>query len=416
MKRHGAFVFLKRIVLSFSNGLFWSKVRRHLARVPLVYGLEQFCADRFCPVNPKRVAFAAFSGGCTCNPKAVARELARRRPDIDIVWLLDYPSFVARKGLSDTGRAVRKSTWGAFKSIATASVMVENAQVFVGVGKPRKRPNQLYINTWHGSLGFKRLDTACMAVIQNARRRSERIDLMLTNSEFEEKVFRESLFPTVPFARVGHPRNDVFFLPERERMAIRDEVYRRIGLDPSKRFVLFAPTFRENAFADGENGYDFEAWARAFEKRFGGEWVVAVRLHPHDAKALNEGLIRFPSSVLNVSSYEDIQELQIAAAAGVTDYSSWLCDYLLGGNPAFIYAPDKAKYDASRGFYYPLESTPFPVSETQEGLLKSVAAFDETKYAADREAFLRRCGCMEDGHASERVVDRIIAHIEGVRA
>jgi len=414
MKRRGVAVFVFRAVKSLGNGLFLSKIRRHVARLSIVRIVEEAIVRRFCPVDGKRVVFATFSGGCCCNPKAVARALALRRPDVDIVWLLDYSAYTSRKGVPDTGRAVPKSTWRAFKAMATSAVMVENAQVFVGVGKPAKRAGQLYVNTWHGSLGIKRLDTACDAVMKNARRRAKAIDVLLTNSTFEEEVFRTSLFPDVPLVRTGHPRNDVFFLPDQAKGEIRKSVFGRLGLPADAKLALFAPTFRENAFAEGSDAYDFKAWAAALSDRFGGNWTVAVRLHPHDAKALAEGLIKLPDDVFNVSDFEDIQELLVAADAGITDYSSWIFDFLLGGHPGFIYAPDKAKYDESRGFYYPLEETPFPVATDQAGLCAAIRAFDAEAFVRDRGSFLAARGCMEDGHASDRVIDMIVAHLDRI--
>ena len=173
------------------------------------------------------------------------------------------------------------------------------------------------------------------------------------------------------------------------------------------RLALFAPTFRDNALAEGSCAYDFAAWRRSLEKRFGGTWTIAMRLHPMDAIALSEGLISFPEGVVNATDYGDIQELLVAADAGITDYSSWIYDYLLGGRPGFIFAPDRRQYDMQRGFYYPLESTPFPVAETNEGLCAAIEAFDEAKFSRDAAAFLADKGCMEDGHASERAVDII---------
>ncbi len=415
MKRFGLSTFLRRVWSSVFNGLFWPKMLRHFSKLRRVRTARQAWVDRFCPVVPGRVVFASFSGGCSCNPRAVARELAKRRPDVEIVWLLDPLAFKARGGRADTGRAVLKSTWAEYKMIATAAVLVENAQLFVGASKPVKRTDQLYINTWHGSLGIKRLETARRSIRAAASRRSQRIDLLLTNSTFEEEIFRASLFPETPFARVGHPRNDVFFRPEAERNAIRDSVRRSIGIDATTKVALYAPTFREDAFADG-TAFDFGAWADALAARFGGRWVVAVKLHPHDAHALADGLFTLPKGILDVSDFEDIQDLLVTADVGVTDYSSWIFDFLLCGRPGFIYAPDKEDYDRSRGFYYPLEEAPFPVSTDQAGLCESIRAFDADRFAVERRRFLKRRGCMEDGHASARVVDMIVTHLDRLAA
>ena len=103
----------------------------------------------------------------------------------------------------------------------------------------------------------------------------------------------------------------------------------------------------------------------------------------------------------------DMQKLITVADFGITDYSSWAYDYLLTRRPLFLYAPDLKKYNDSRGFYYPLETTPFPISESNEQLQQAILSLDIEKYQAACDAFLAEKGCVEDGHAAERVVDKI---------
>ena len=138
-----------------------------------------------------------------------------------------------------------------------------------------------------------------------------------------------------------------------------------------------------------------------------------MRLHPLDARALAEGLITFPAGVLDATGYVDMQELLVAADVGITDYSSWIYDYLLGGRPGFLYAPDKSAYGQMHGFYYPLESTPFPVAETNEALCAAIESFDAERFGHDTAAFLAEKGCMEDGMASARATDLIEQWIGG---
>ena len=80
---------------------------------------------------------------------------------------------------------------------------------------------------------------------------------------------------------------------------------------------------------------------------------------------------------------------------------------MLSRKPAFVYAEDIEKYNTDRGFYYPLESTPFPVSRNNDELCQNIKNFDFKKYKEDVENFLEEKGCIEDGHASERIVDLI---------
>ena len=413
MNRRG-FTFFRRIVHSFFNGMFLAKTRRHLFKLGPVRRFLSRRLSRF-PVEPGKVVFAAFSGNCDCNPKYLQQALSRQCPGLDVVWLLGAGAYRRHKAAGGIPgcRIVQMWTLAALREVATAKVWVDNAQTFLQDGMPPKRPGQTWVNTWHGSLGIKRLDTADPVVRARAERMAGAVDVVLTNSEFEDGVFSSSIFPRTPLRRIGHARNDVFFLPPEAREDVRVRVRAVLGLRDGEKFAVYAPTFREAAFFTSASTLNLSAWAEAFAKRFGGKWRVALRLHPHDAKALAEGLFRLPPGVLDVSGYEDVQELLVAADACVTDYSSLIFDYLLGGGPGFVYAPDKRKYDESRGFCYPLEETPFPVAQTEGELAAAIRSFDFGKYAADRAAFLAARGCMEDGHAAERAAGLVADIVRG---
>ncbi len=409
--RHSRKAFWMRLLHSFGSGTFLEKLRRRLWRFGPVMSTHRREAARL-DVDPRKVLFACFGGNCSCNPKAIALELARRRPDADIVWLMDEKSWRSCGGRPVVGRAVRRWTREAYMDLATAKVLVENSHMFVTRGNPQKRAGQFYMNTWHGSLGIKRIDVDLDNADDFRSANVRALDAILVNSSFERNVFQTSRLADAPQFEVGHPRNDVFFLPEGEKAEIRRRVKSAIGVEEGTKFAIFAPTFRDDALSEGACAYDFAGWRRALERRFGGKWTIAMRLHPLDATALSEGLISFPFEAVNATGYDDMQELLVAADAGITDYSSWIYDYLLGGRPGFIFAPDKAQYDTARGFYYPLESTPFPVAETNEAMCANIESFDAEKFARDAAAFLADKGCMEDGKASSRTVDIIEKWLE----
>ena len=80
---------------------------------------------------------------------------------------------------------------------------------------------------------------------------------------------------------------------------------------------------------------------------------------------------------------------------------------MMSRNPAFIFATDIEKFNTDRGFYYPLESTPFPIASDNETLIKNIETFDYENYKVKTEEFIKGKGCTEDGHASERTADLI---------
>ena len=409
MKRYGARAFFARFANSFANGLLFAKLRRRAWRSPFFSLPRRFRAG-FLHVEPRKVLFETMSGDCSCNPRAIARELARRRPDADIVWILDDAAMHACGGKPDTGRAVLRWTGAAHRELATAKVFVENASLFVSRGNPPKRKGQRIMDTWHGSLGIKRLDTGKFATGGGGAANAAVTDLLLSNSDFEDTVFAASPLAGVPLLRTGHPRNDLLFAPEDVRRAVRAKVFAELGLPPDAKLALYAPTFRDDALpAECAASAGFGAWNRSLERRFGGNWHIALRLHPLDAKALAEGLVSFPAGALDATRFKgDMQELLLAADAGITDYSSWIYDYLLlDGRPGFIFAPDRTEYERSHGFCYPLEETPFPIAGSAAELCSAIDSFDMERFRRERRRFLDGKGCMEDGRASERAVDAI---------
>lgn len=368
-----------------------------------------------CLPSPDRgkIVFHAFSGRFDCNPKYVANEWRRRHPDADIVWVLDSFSYGSPSCALPAGmRAVCLGTRRAFREIATAGVVVENARRLLNPGMPKKRPGQFWINTWHGSLGIKRLDTMRSDMARQSELAAHDIDALLSNSAFENDVFRGWIFSGTNVVPVGHPRNDIFFASDECRRNTVAAVRRELGLSEGVHLALYAPTFRDGVCFSGAADFDFGRWRVALRTRFGGEWRVAVRMHPRDARSLADGVFSLPDNVVNASEFPDMQELMLAADVAITDYSSWIFDYLLSGRPGFLLATDLRKFDQKRGFYYSLSETPFPVAESESELVRNIAAFNEADYRAKVAAFLKGKGCVEDGHASERVCDLIEAFLD----
>ncbi len=173
---------------------------------------------------------------------------------------------------------------------------------------------------------------------------------------------------------------------------------------------MYGPTFRDNKNFECYN-IDFEHLVEALESRFGGKWVVLLRYHPSLRKEVKrQGYSPCADEkykVIDVTGYVDMQELIAVSDAAITDYSSWIYDFMLLRRPGFIFATDIKLYNNERGFNYPLETTPFPIATNNDELINNILRFNYNQYSADVEAFLQDKGCVEDGHASERVVELI---------
>lgn len=94
--------------------------------------------------------------------------------------------------------------------------------------------------------------------------------------------------------------------------------------------------------------------------------------------------------LIDACFYPDIQELLVSSDAAITDYSSCIFDFMLSRKPAFVFATDIKDFNNDRGFYYPLEATPFPIAVNNKELVENVLKFDDEKYQKILQTFGRQ--------------------------
>ncbi len=354
-----------------------------------------------------QVMFLTFQGDYTCNPKYIADEMIRQNKDYRMVW--DVKTAIPRSDYPIELQFVRHNSYEFYKELAASKVIIENTNIVERL-RAYKKKDQHLIQTWHGSLGIKRLDGDVVmghSWKRLAKKCQKSVDLLLSNSDFESEVFRTAYWKDVPSVMVGHARNDIFFMNDEEKKAkIRKKVTKFLGIDENRQIFLFAPTHRDDVDESYET-LDYSLIKKALEARFGGKWQIVIRLHNRLKKESSMWLNDLPSYVSDATFYEDMQELLLCTDVGVTDYSSWIFDYVLSGKPGFIIEMGLEDFRESRGFYYPIETTPFPIAKDSRELAERIREFDDTKYHADVERFLAERGCMEDGQASKRIVEKI---------
>ena len=148
----------------------------------------------------------------------------------------------------------------------------------------------------------------------------------------------------------------------------------------------------------------------ALRNRFKNEFVLLYRFH-HQLYNSKER-IEFYENGIDVTLYPDIQELLVAADVVITDYSSLMWDFSLQRKPVFLYQSDAKEYENNRGFYAPVSEWPYPQAHTQDELIELIVHFDNEAYLRELNLFLEKYGSCDDGHASERVVKRIMEVVE----
>ena len=364
---------------------------------------------RALPVQKNKVVFTSFYGrGASDNPKAIVDELAKCPEKLDIVWLAKDPDHA---GVPEGVRVVPYDTPAAIREMSTAKVWVDNCRK----GARNKKKGQYYMQTWHG-FALKRIERDVAdklntpenaAYAEYAKRDSAQIDAIISNSTFMTKIYQESFWYDGPVLEYGSPRNDILVHPSADA---KKTIAKALHLSEDCRYIMYAPTFRADHSLDAYQ-LDYHRTCHACEQRFGGKWIMLVRLHPGIMQLAKD--LTFDNEVtFDATAFDDMQLLLSACDAVITDYSSLMFDFALTRRPCFQFATDIDAYKTDRNFYFPIDETPFPLAKTNAEMVQHILDFDDAEYQKDWDAFYEKMGFCEDGQATQRCVQWILDKIK----
>ncbi len=362
-------------------------------------------------IQPNRVMLFTFQGQYTCNPKGIGEVLHRKYPEIQCVWVY----FSDKSSFPKGDVCVKFQSREYYRMLYSSAVLVDNAFNFAK--RPfHKKAGQYFVETMHGSLGIKRIDAGSGRTRKrnkNGYKTGEMTDYIISNSTFENDVYRTSFWENTPVVMLGHARNDILISCRNDGAAaknLRRKILEFYGLEDDVHIAMYAPTFMRGTEENYESLDDMGLKA-ALEKRFGGTWYIMKRLHPRDVR--NGEIQKNSEWVLDGKLYADINELMVAVDVGITDYSSWIFDYVLMGRPCMIFAPDIEQYRNSTGFYYPIESTPFPIARNNCELQSAVSSIEPEEFKKKALDFVADKGCIDDGCASDYAAEMIAGLLHG---
>ena len=413
------------------NYIRWRKIKG------LINSLCQMICYIF-PINKNKIAVCTFEGkgGFGCSPRYIVEELHSRRPDIEVVWLVnskdhDMPQYI---------RKVHNTTLSRAYHLSTSKIWIDNYRKPYGT---IKRRGQFYLNTWHGSIfikpiGLWRGDNFSDIAYMVSKNDSDMIDALLVDSEWGKEASKKGNLYNGDVWLTGLPRQDVLF-GNREKE--KTEYKRSHGFAGDVKILLYAPTFKErtkngkrSVYSD-RSSIDFNVLLKVLSDRFGGDWIVCARLHPQLQGAFSADIpIGMEKRIIDVTDEDDMYEILAAADAYITDYSSTAFEAGLAEIPVFIYANDIEDYANDRGeLMWNMNQRsevwsdcissrmeikpgkrvqlPFPIATNNEMMEKIIGDFDQEMYHKKMMAFRQAVGCVFDGDATKRVVDRIEINI-----
>lgn len=265
-----------------------------------------------------------------------------------------------------------------------------------------RRDGQYYLNTWHGT-PVKALGIGVPRTLHANLRNMQRnflhaTHLLFPNAHTETVLMRDfglrGLWQGRP-VRCGYPRNDVLARRRAAPPPVDGPVH-----------VAYMPTWRgtHDTLSTSSRRHVEEVmdFMRAFAASAPPSMVLWVKLHPLMTGVPDfsgfRNIRQFPAGV---ETYEHLA----TCSALVTDYSSVMIDFAVGGGAVLLYAPDFAEYRKTQDFSLEPADLPFPMHADAAGLVAALASLAGNVAPAPTNALLASLVEREDGQAARRVCD-----------
>lgn len=265
-----------------------------------------------------------------------------------------------------------------------------------------RKPDQKYLNTWHG-IAYKALgrteDSPLGAAgsVYNLLQATH----VLTPCPFmtETQLSRFSLRGVFSgsMAEIGYPRQDLTLnMPQEQSNQIR----KVLELDPDKKTVLYAPTWRGNK---GTARFDADQLEKDIDSLTKLDANVVFQAHHimlRHIKNVDYGniIVPPPSIVTN--------ELLAVVDLLISDYSSIFFDFLATNKPIVHYLYDYDAYEEERGLLLDKSELPGPIVTTSDELIATVNDLTADTFSPDEKYRQAQSKFVphDDGYASDRTI------------
>lgn len=316
-------------------------------------------------INKKTIFFESFLGRTLDdNVGNIYEVFSKNYPEYKLVWSVtrgnryNYPNaiYVRRFGIKY------------FYYLSTSKCIITNSRM---PNSYVKKKGQIYFQTWHGTPLKKLVFDMENVKVPNTSKEQyfyefsqdvDKWDYLLSQNRYSTNIFKSCFRYTGEILEYGYPRN--YILHHKEDLDL-GKIKKSLKIPKDKKILLYTPTYRENK-VDVSGKYD-QSIVLDLEKLAKNEdYVFLIRAHYLIAKSFNFSKY---DNIIDVSSYENINELYLISDVLLNDYSSTMFDYAVLKKPMIFYPYDLEEYENEiRGFYFSYEKVPGRIINSTEEL------------------------------------------------
>lgn len=266
------------------------------------------------------------------------------------------------------------------------------------------------IQLWHGTGTIKKFGQSVNVgqLGKLEHRANQTITHLIVNSEATKDIYAEAFsIPPEKVYVLGSPRTDILFQKDKLKQKV-EGFYKEYPFAKNKKLLLYVPTFRDEEVGHPTMNLDVDKMLDELED----DYIIGLKLHPFVANEykFNDKEENKRDKVINLSMYQDLDTLLMAADILITDYSSVIFDYCLLEKPMIFYAYDLDTFShGGRGFYEDYKTyVPGKIAVNMEELIHILK---ENSYDMERiHQFKLLNYDYLDGLSTQRLVNNLFIH------
>lgn len=367
----------------------------------------------FIPLKPNRmIIYSLKQSGYSCNLKYLTEYINRHcKEDFELLWVVKN-EVELRRLQSHQIPTVTLHSWKHYIYRLRCGIVITNDEfypVFL------KRKNQIYVNTWHGGINYKQIGYSGLGFTNSIQKLIYRLnnpqpDIFVSGSRaFTESTAMAFGFSKAIFLPCGLPRNDILF---NYTVMQREKIKRTLNIPIEDKLLLYAPTFRKGK-VEPQITLNYRKLESVLNKKWGGKWKFLIRQHYFVTAEGHKTTV--PNNVIDVTDYEDIQELILCSDCMISDYSSCMWDFSFTKRPCLVYAADFQEYFLhDRSFSISPTEWPYPLCQNEEELYAAISEFDIEVYQQKIELHHICMEAYETGNACKLLINEIQKRVKGL--
>ena len=361
-------------------------------------------------LNEKMIFFESFFGkSYTGNPKYLYEAMLEMGMDKEYTFVWAYSGDDKEIIPGNPIIVDRFEPGDYYKYLALSKYWINNIIFPIHT----KRPGNVYLQTWHGTplkkLGYDiTIPGPEVQGRENFYNESRNWDYLISSNPYSTKIFKRAFKYDKEVLEDGYPINDIFFKDNAEFVK---KLKSKLGIEENKKIILYAPTWKDDEQNESwEHYFNLEIDLERLYEEFSDEYVVILKMHHLVSENLriDEKLKNF---AIDLSSYDDIQELYVLSDILITDYSSVFFDYAHSRRPILFFVPDLNHYiENVRGLYLNMEKElPGPLIKDNDELIDIIKNIDDvsSEYSDKYDEFYERFCSLCKGDSAKRIIEKV---------